>query len=514
MENEVINKDLSAAPEIIKIAKGATVLFWGTIFWSGASYGFNIYIARVLGVDSYGIYSLGLTIFNIFASFSLLGLDYGVMRYVALYHGEKDQKKVKGTILSALGIVSVIGFLIGFLIFIFSTNISSNIFHQQELGKVLKLFSIAIPFFGLTSIFLYASQGFQVMKYRVYVINIWEPLGKLCLTALFFLFGLRLIGAVFSHIIALFFSSILAFFFLKRLFPLSHRDIKPVFETKRLISFSLPLLLSGLFQIGIKRADTLLLGYFKSSQDIGIYNAAFQSAILARIFLSSFNLIFSPIISDLYNRKEVEKLRNLFKVVTKWIFTFNLPLFFLTVFFAEDILSFFGEKFPAGATCLIILAFGQFINSSTGPVGYMIMMSGRTVLTFINTLLLFSSELILCFLLIPKYGILGAAVAIAVSISLVNIIRLLEVYLFLKMHPYKLYFFKPLIAGGISLVSLYFFAPFVSGISIQFIYVIAGALFFLIIYVACISLLGIDDEDRLILNKIKTYVSKRISYKA
>ena len=98
--------------------------------------------------------------------------------------------------------------------------------------------------------------------------------------------------------------SFLAFYFLeKKVFPIFKTKVKAVSVDKELFSFSLPLLFAGIAGLVMGWTDTLMLGYFSSSADVGIYTVAFPTAQLIRAIPGAFATIFFPVISELYARK-------------------------------------------------------------------------------------------------------------------------------------------------------------------------------------------------------------------
>ena len=504
MDNQLLTektKDSAFLDYLPKIAKGAGIIFAGTIIGNGLLYLFNIIVARFLGSAAYGLFSIGRIIINIAFMLALFGLQSGILRYVSIYHGLRDNERLKGAIISALKVVIPLSLVVSALLFGLAETISTQIFDKKELTIVIKLFSISIPFISLSTIFISVTKGFQKMQYTVYARHIFEPIIKMLLALTLFLIGWKLMGAVLAFVIANIFSLFLCFYYLKNLFPIFNSQIKPIYETKKLIRFSFPLLFVGLLSLLMLRIDILMLGHFKTAEDVGIYSAAMQTSILVLIILTSFNAIFAPIIADLYNKKELSRLKSLFKTVTKWVFQLTFPIFLLMVIFARDILSLFGPTFMVGVICLVILATAQFINSCTGSVGYMIMMSGRSNINFYNALFMCIMNIVLNYILIPAYGIIGAALATGISIVSINLIRLLEVYSLMKIHPYNSNFLKPFLAGIISALLLVIIR---STTSINQIFLlILFSLTFLCLYAFLLYLFKFEQEDRFIMIKIK-----------
>ncbi len=188
----------------------------------------------------------------------------------------------------------------------------------------------------------------------------------------------------------------------------------------------------------------------------------------------------------------------------------SFPLTLLVVFFAREILSFWGPEYSRGFISLIILALAQLINCTTGACGFMIMMSGRTKINLFNTLSALVLTIVLSIFLIPEYGILGAALSFGVVLSIVGLARLIEVYIIMKIHPFRFDYLKPVFAGGISIFIL-FFGKKLLPISVHpMLEMFFGFSVFVSVYVLILILMGLEEEDKFILTKIKDkFITKR-----
>lgn len=497
------NRSQTSGPGILIIARGAGIGFLGIVVGSGLRYIFQIIVARNLGAPLFGVFFLGLAVFKIFGMIGELGLTQGLIRYVALYRGEGDERRVKGVIILSLKIAITASIVIAVLLIIFSKTIAEDLFHNIELTNILRLFALALPFATLTTMLIFTTQGFKIMRYKVLVREILEPFLRIVIVIILIMVGLSLYGAAVAYLIPVIAGAIFSFYCLKKVFPqITDKSLKPSYETKKLLNFSWPLLLVQFFGVSMLWMDTIILGFFKSSQEVGIFSAAQRTALLVSIVKISFDGIFAPVISDIYNRGEIRKLSQYFQTVTKWIFTFSFPLFLLVVFFADSILSLFGPEFTQGASSLFILSLAWIIYAAVGSVGQIIVMTGRQKLHLINIVCVLSVNLILNLFLIPKYGITGAALATFAAISLMGVIELVQVYLFLKIQPYRMDFFKPLSAGALSLLIL--FAIFrLLGSPPGLVMIILGSLMFLIIYILVLFVFGLQEEDKLVLKKVK-----------
>ncbi len=314
-----------------KIAKGAGIVLIGTLIGRAFGYGSRLIIARFLGVSDYGLISLGFAGMSIVATLSLVGMTQGITRYVSFYKGKEDKGRIKGTITSALKITLPLSLLFAFLLFYKANWISIHVFHDANLTSILRIFSIAIPFLVLAKSFMSGIAGFQDMKYPVFVEHVIQNAIKLGAIVILVALGFGVIGAAWGWVIGIVLMPFLAFYFLeKKIFPVFKTKVKAVAMEKELFSFSFPLMLGGIAGLVMHWMDMLMLGYFSTSANVGIYNAALPTAQIINALPGAFAGIFFPVISELYARNKIDDLRNTYSVVTKWMSSLIFPAFLIT----------------------------------------------------------------------------------------------------------------------------------------------------------------------------------------
>lgn len=496
--------------EILVIAKGAGIVFSGIIIGSGLRYVFQIITARNLGPELFGLFTIGFAIFKIASILAELGLPNGLVRYIAVFSGEKDNKRVKGVITASRNLGLLASLIVSALLFLLSKPIALYFFQAPQVASVIRFFSAAIPFATLTTVYLFATQGFKLMKYRVLVREIFEPFTRIILLLILSLLTWKLYGILVAYLIPTIIGTYISFSYLKKVFPeIRKKSVLAVLEIQKLLHFSLPLLFVQFFGIIILCIDTLMLGFYKSAAEVGIYGSAQRTALMGSLISTSFGAIFAPIISDLYNRNEFEKLRIYFQTVAKWIFSISFPILLLIILLSKHILRFFGPEFSAGFSSLILLCLGWICHSAVGSVGLMIIMAGRQKLHLIIMIVVLSSNIILNIIFIPLYGMIGAALATSISIALFNVVELCLVHKLFKIQPYRPDFVKPILAGTFSLIILWLLTHY---IFIEYnLLTFALAIFvFLIVYVFFIIIFGLQEEDKIVLREMR---EKIFSYK-
>jgi O-antigen/teichoic acid export membrane protein len=277
--------------------------------------------------------------------------------------------------------------------------------------------------------------------------NVTFPGSLLLFTCFTVFFKENLIWILLSYLASLVLSSIVGCLRLKKDLPEGKIVQSRDFATRELLGYSVTLMGSGVLGFFLMWMDTLMLGLLGTSQQVGIYSAAARIAIFSNILLTSVNTIMGPTISRLFASRDMQGLASVYKAGARWIIHISLPLYLILFIFADEIMGLYGSTFLVGAQALIILSVGQLINVSVGSAGYLLSMTGRARIELINRIITVVANFLLNWLLIPIMGINGAAIATAFSTSAVNLIRLMENYKLLKIHPFSKKLFCPVTVG-------------------------------------------------------------------
>ena len=486
------------------MAKGAGIVFAGSIISFGLRYLFQVLVARQIGPELFGVFSLAISVFGVAEVLAVLGMQKGMVRYVALYQSEGDTRRLKGTI--RLGSTFAIGggIAVALVMVLLSDTLGTAVFHTPALSAILRAFAVAVPFTALTGVILAATQGMKIMRYKVYVRDILEQVGRVTLVIVFFFLGLRLWAATFAFIAALVLGTATSVIFYRRLFRAVLRSgSQQIAETRRLLGYCWPLLFANCFAIVEAWLAVFMLGYFRTPEAVGIFSAAYRTSFLTQGILLAFNTMFSPIISDLHHTRQHDRLEAQLKIVAKWIFSLNLPIILVMVFLSRELLWIFGQVYVAGAACLVILGVGQFIQSVAGPLGILIDMSGRPKITLFNSIAVLLFQIGLCIVLIPKSGIMGAAIAKTASLGLLRLLQIGEVRAVFRMLPFRKDFFKPLLAGGCAVLMVTVLKEPLTQVEVPLLRLLGGGFILAATYGIVLYVLGISEEDREILRRLR-----------
>lgn len=453
-----VTADTLYEKELSKAAGNAGIAGLGELINVALRYVTGVVMTRGLGAEGFGVYALALTVAQLTGALARTGLDYGVLRYVALYEARKDRIHRQGILFFATLVSSSLGLALGIVLFLSAAFLSTRIFHGHDLASPLKLFALSIPLVSVQAIWLGGLQGLQRIKDRVYIEKLIDPALRLGLVVAFLALGFGVLGAVSAWIISTIVATLVALRYVTGAGLLAlPNSVETKIEAKDWLLFSAPLFLMSILAFALTEVDTLMLGYLRSAEEVGVYNVALKVAPLVAMPLLAFNMIFAPMISSIYGAGEANKLQALFKSVTKWTFSLSFVIFLIVSLFTEPILGIFGAEFKVAGLALRILACGYLIDAGVGAVGYMLMMTGHSQINLINTALMGTLNVALNYALIPRYGIIGASIGTGLTIAAINLLRLGEVYYFLGIHPFRLDFLKPLLAGLLAALLIWSF---------------------------------------------------------
>jgi len=277
---------------------------------------------------------------------------------------------------------------------------------------------------------------------------------------------------------------------------------------KDVVNFSFPVWLSGMMAKFQGNIQTIFIGSLSTIAGVGIFSVASQITSVSGEFSSAINTSSKPIIAELHERGDLSQMERIYQATNKWVITMQLPIFLMMILLPTTILSIFGESFTGGATALIILAVADLLNTATGMGGVIIDMTGYTRLKLINSLARLALYIVFDLLLIPKWGLLGAAIAVLAGEGMINIARLVEVYVIFKMWPFDNSLFKPLAAGLVALAT-FFGVRAAIPLGDNLIIAIMQALVFCLIYTAVSMLLGFTPEELALIKNLGRFLPKK-----
>jgi O-antigen/teichoic acid export membrane protein len=424
-----------SVPEVLtqrNVTQLVSITFVGRVVGRLFKYFLVVLIARGLGDDTLGTFALGFVLVQFGSTIANLGLESTMRKYVPLYREGGESGKLTGLLLGAI-LVSVVG---GTAVAVGGWEAISRyaLFPQVVVGDVVPVLLLSVPLLAVVRSLDAATLGYDRTKYSVYI----RDFGQEGFTLLFMWVAIVWVGsdtlAASGYVAAIAATTVVAVVIVYRLGGFDGvQDL--TIGARELASYSLVTTFSTLTQLTVLWVDVLVLSWFLARDLVGQYQAAYQTAALLTFSLVAANSIFPSLASRLYGNGETERLGRLYGALVKWIALFTLSAVISTVILSEEILTLFGESFQAASGTLSILALAQGVVAVVGPAGYLLLMTGRERLELYINLFVATLNTVLNVLLVPRFGIVGAAVATGFSLAVQNVIRFVAVEHFFGFYP-------------------------------------------------------------------------------
>lgn len=435
--------------DLRKVAQGGLSVLFASVFGSGLAYLYSIFLARTLGARDFGVYALGLAIFNVTLLIAPLGFESGALRFVSVALGRGDRQAARRTIAQTLVLVVVSGIAAGVLLALAARPLALGLYDNAQLAEVLPWLALAIPMAAIATLLLDVIRAFQQVRYTVLVRYLWEPVARFALAAVLLGMGYALGGALAAIVISSAGSLLIALGAARRIgafaggrgAALSGQGLGSLFV------YCLPLTLANVFGVIAPRSDILILGRWASPEQVGVYSVAAQTAAIIALVLGGLTTMCAPVMGEIAAARDLKRLETLYATVCRWTLAFTMPLFCLFAVFGTEILALFGAHFTAGAAALVVLALGQLLYSAFGISSTLLLMFGHSRKIMANTILLAVFLVASNLLLVPRFGMQGAACAVALSNAAIGCINLRQVHRLYGVQPFTSGMLKPVLAG-------------------------------------------------------------------
>lgn len=392
-----------------------------------------IIITNTFGSEVFGRYSISIIVSQFILLIFTFGFPTVIVRLITdSAHFENHPKT--NFMKKILGITLLSSIFISFSLFKLSEFIAIQLFHDEILKdylEILSLFMTPLMFHEVLLNFFRGKKEYK--KYNLFMF-IFPPL--------FFIIFFYILYIYYQNetVVVLSFGLSIALVFIIELFFYDFLKIskKPNFPVKKLFKLAFPMMFSSTILFLLNWTDILMLGAMVSSKEVGIYNVAFKIASIGMLVIVVLNVVIGPKLGELYAKNHLISLQELVVRSTQIITILSIPLFLIIIIFRIEILSYFGEEFIQGETVLVILSLGIFINVISGNVDQILNMTDNQVIMRNLSIFCLVENIFLNAILIPDYGIIGAAVSSLITNFSLNVLsvfyikRRLGFYTFIK----------------------------------------------------------------------------------
>jgi len=403
-----------------EVLRGAGLAFLLRGVGAGLAFLLNVVIGRMLGAEGAGLYFLALSVVSIGAVITKLGLDNTLLRFVASGASTGDWNRVTGVFRLGTRLAGGASLTGGVAVFAAAPLMARHIFGEPALSGPLRAISLGIFTFAMMMLLAECLKGLKRIRNSMLVSGVLYPVIALALIwPLVTLFGPT--GAALAYVLGTGGAAAIGWW-MWRANTRAHAAPKPAFDRATLWQSARPLWAMEIINRAILPwAPLFLLGIWGTPADAGVFGAATRVSMLVTFFLVAVNTVIAPKFAELHATGEIAMIGRLARRFALMITLAASPLFLVLIFAGDWVMGLFGPDFVRGGTALAILALGQAVNTMTGSVGYLLMMTGHERDIRNASIVAFILMAGCAVLLIPGYGLIGAAIASAVAIAYTNI---------------------------------------------------------------------------------------------
>ena len=407
----------------------------------------QVIFARLFGAAVFGAYQTSVALLEVMVRGATAGADKAMLRYVGGAVALRDEARLASALHTGLRQGLLVGGVLSLALVLCADGVS-HLLGQPHLGAALSIMAPAVLLAGTMQILVQATLGAKQTRPNFIIRGLSEPLFLLTAGTLAAVLGRDLRQLAWAHAGAAVATCAMAVFIAGRAFG---RRLWPrVWHAPRIrgfLSFSLPLGLSELANAVLQRADVVILTAYAGARAAGIYAAAeFLGRIVANARYA-FDGIAAAALSEALHLKDHERMQYNLRLMTRWVLSIAAPLAALMIALRSDLLRLFGAEFVSGSDAMIVLVVGHLVNASNlGP--WILVVSGRSLLMLLGNLACAVLNIGLCLLLIPRYGVVGTAYAVTISVLALHLVLGVAVWRLQRVQPLDRRILKPLLASA------------------------------------------------------------------
>lgn len=413
-----------AARDRARMARGGGLNLAGALVTQGTQLLVVAAIAHLTSSAEVGRYAECWALVSLLGLLALAGFRAGLTRFVAVHLADGDAGRLRGTLRLGLGITLAGSTVLAVALYALAPRVA-GLFDDPSITGGVRLVAVSLVPSAVAEAALSATQGWRTQRDWTVIGRIVDPLARLVLTLVLLVAGLGYVGAMVAVATVPWLTATLALLALRR----HLRGVpaaRPIYELGGIMSFSMVSWLSTLAATGLIWADTLILGAMTGPEEVGVYNVATRLVTLAVFVLPPITATFGPHMAHLYHVGDLDEAARAYGAATRWSLLLSMPAFAALLVFPSDLLRVFGHGYATAAAVTVVLAVGQVVNAAAGPCGIVLNMSGRVWMSLVDNVVVLALNIALNLLLIPRYGIVAAAVAWSLSIVVANALKVTQ----------------------------------------------------------------------------------------
>jgi len=483
-------------PQLAEVARGGTLNLIGAGVAAATTVGITVFVTRSFSLPVAGAFFTATSAFLIVEGVASLGANVGLVYFIARLRSLGEAKRIP-TILRAAVIPVIVASLLLMVLMIGAAEPMAKALLTGHLAKggavspdavaqALRVLALTLPFAALLDTYLGVARGYRDMRPTVVI----DKIGRSAVQ----LFGIIVAvaagsAALLAPLWALPYvpAAVIAWLWARRIRrrpPKGARgmpDVPPEFAALLAIStpvpkikgalqrgsrtakrqlananprgfwqFTTPRAIASLANVMLQRIDIVLVAILMGPGWAAVYTAATRFLVAGQLGNMAISMAAQPRFTELFALGDRRSANIIYQVTTAWLVLLTWPLYLLAIVYGPIVLSVFGHSYKAGADVMVILGITMLLATACGQVDMVLITTGRSSWSLVNGLLAVGVNVSLDLVLIPRYGITGAAIAWAVAIIVTNLMPMAQLASTIHLQPFGR---GTILAAGLSAVS-------------------------------------------------------------
>jgi O-antigen/teichoic acid export membrane protein len=477
--------------ELAAIIRGMSVALLGSVLGGGLGFVYGVVMARLLDQGDFGLLILAVNLLIAGAAVTIAGADYAAIRHIA---AARTAGAKRGAMVAPLRLVMILNLCVAIVVAVFAEPISRDLLGQPDFTKVLRAAALTLPLTVLAQMFSACLSGLEHARGEL-VRKVVEQGGRILLGVLVIAVGFGVVGATLSMAAAAAAAAVAVGYTLWRSLP--RGGVTDRTSGARVVfAFAWPQAVANVATQLWVVAALVILTRSTNARTVALFGAAFAISQLPLLVYNAFTYRFSPAIARLWDRGEKGALDELLKSVTRWVAMFAVPLYAVAIALPGPLLQIYGPNYRSAATALTLMTIATLLNALAGPVERALIMTGLVRLEMATNVVATILVVGVALVLIPSYGLVGAAISVLLYTVVRNIAKTYLLYSKVRMTTLSVSLLRPLGAAALASASVATLNEFTSlGLSLLGTAVLA-ALLVAIYLVLLIRVVGISKTDR------------------
>jgi O-antigen/teichoic acid export membrane protein len=410
------------------VARGGAFNLVGSVIYGAANFVLLAVLTRELGAKASGPVIVAIAVFTIMSRFAELGGSTGLVRMVSRDRALGRTERIWPTLVAAIVPVLVLGIVFAGILWVTAEPLARLFSGGDDTGEIAEMLRIIAPFLPISaaySVLVIGSRGFDTMAVQVWIEKIGRAILMPLAAYLVIQSGGGAVGAVTAWAATNLIAGVITVVAVLRLVHREHVEHPipadappaPLLPIARSFwIFTLPRAFGQAFNVAVLWFDTLLVAALIGAKAGGIYAAGTRYLLIGTFVVEAIMQAVGPRVSGLLTLGHKDEARDVVRQTTTWQVAIVWPTYLLVGLFATVLLGVFGPEFVAAEAALVYLSLGMLVSCLGGPCDSVILMSGRSRQSLVNSAAALAVNVVGNLILVPKYGISAAGLVWAVTL--------------------------------------------------------------------------------------------------